>query len=117
MIKKVGDMIPLPQVSKLRSHNFYLKELRFKFVLFRSSCRDSVVNVSTRNHEVAGSIPGLAQLVKDPVLLWLWRRLAVTAPIRLLAWEPPCAAGAALKKEKRQKTNLCCSDSSVRTSF
>ena len=31
----------------------------------------------------------------DPVLLWLWRRLAATAPIRPLAWEPPYAAGAA----------------------
>ena len=28
----------------------------------------------TRNCEVAGLIPGLAQWVKDPVLLWLWRR-------------------------------------------
>jgi len=36
-------------------------------------------------------------------LLWLWHRPAATAPIRPLAWEPPCAAGAALEKTKRQK--------------
>ena len=39
----------------------------------------------------------------DPVLLWLWRRLAATAAIRPLAWEPPYAAGVALEKVKRQK--------------
>ena len=40
----------------------------------------------------------------DPVLLWLWRSLAATAPIRPLAWEPPYAAGAAQEMaKKRQK--------------
>ena len=46
----------------------------------------------------------------DPTLLWLWRRPAAVAPNRPLAWEPPCAKGAALKKTKDQKKNgLCCS--------
>ena len=39
----------------------------------------------------------------DPSLLWLWHRLAATALIRFLVWEPPYTAGAALEKTKRQK--------------
>ena len=42
----------------------------------------------------------------DLVLLWLWWRPAVTAPIQPLAWEPPCAVGAALKKPIRKKKKL-----------
>ena len=42
----------------------------------------------------------------DPTLLWLWCRLAATAPIRPLAWEAPYATGSALEKIKRQKEKI-----------
>ena len=45
------------------------------------------------------------RLSSDPALLWLWCRLAATAPIRPLAWEPPYAAEAALKMAKMTKKN------------
>ena len=35
----------------------------------------------------------------DLALLWLWLRLVATAHIRPLAWEPPYAAGMALKRQ------------------
>ena len=42
----------------------------------------------------------------DPALLWLWRRPAAVALIRPLAWEPPYALGAALKRQKRKRKKL-----------
>ena len=70
---------------------------------FWSSCHGPTKTNPTRNHEVEGSIPGLAQWVKDLVLLWLWHRLAAAVLIRPLAWEPPYAVGAALKRQKKKK--------------
>ena len=85
----------------------------------RSSRRGAQETNPTSNREVAGSIPGLTQWVSDPriamscgvegrhgwnpSLLCLWCRPAATAPIRPLAWDPPYAAGAALKKKKKKK--------------
>ena len=40
-----------------------------------------------------------------PKLLWLWHRPTATAPIRPLAWEPPYAVGAALKRQKGKYIN------------
>ena len=39
----------------------------------------------------------------DLVLLWLWSRLAATAPIPPLAWELPNGAPSTLKKKKKKK--------------
>ena len=56
----------------------------------------------TGNHEAASSIPGFTQRVKDLASLWLWCRLAATAPTGPLAWEPPYAAGAALERQETE---------------
>ena len=75
--------------------------------IYRSSRCGSVKTNLTSIHEDAGWIPGLDQWVRDPALLWLWRRPAATAPIRPLAWELPYASGAVLKsKKERKKTKV-----------
>ena len=49
------------------------------------------------------------QLRSGIAVTWLWCRLAVTAPIRPLAWDSPYAAGAALEKAKGEKKLMCIS--------
>ena len=39
----------------------------------------------------------------DPMLPWLWCRLAAAAPIGPLDWEPPYAVGVALERLKKKK--------------
>ena len=71
---------------------------------------------------MGGSIPGLDQWVKgsniamscgvglrcglDPLLLWLWCRLAAEVPIRPLALELPYASSASLKRPKEELVQM-----------
>ena len=42
----------------------------------------------------------------DLALLWLWHRPSARTPIGPLAWEPPYAERAALKRQNKIKRNL-----------
>ena len=80
-----------------------MKKIKLKTIPTGSSYHGSVETNLTSIYEDAGSIPGLAQWIKDLALLWLWCRMAAVAPIRPLAWEPPYAMGVALKRQKTKK--------------
>ena len=53
----------------------------------------------------------------DPMLLWVWHRLAATAPIQLLAWELPYIRGAALKRQKKKSQLLLDKHQNLRNAF
>ena len=64
--------------SVLSTHVDTKKE---KEKMFWSSHHGSAVMNLINIHEDAGSIPGLAQWIKDSMLLWLWCSPAATALI------------------------------------
>ena len=85
----------------------------------RNSCHGGAETNRTRNHEVAGLIPGLAQGFKDlaffrelwhkvsdvariPPLLWLWLRLADAAPSQHQAWARARARGVGGRRGGKQ---------------
>ena len=85
-----------------------------------SSCRGSVEMNPTRNHEVVGSIPDLAQWVNDLALpwavvgcrhssdlalLWPWHRPAAIALIRPHSLGNPVCRRCDPKKQKRKEKN------------
>jgi len=85
--------------------------MQLNFGLLGSSCRGSVVNESDGTMRLrVRSLASLSGLriwhcceLWCRLQTWLWYRLAATALIGPLAWEPPYATGAALEKAKRQK--------------
>ena len=110
--------ISLCCTAEINTHcKLYVSTIFLKRELWSARCGAAEV-MPTRSHEVAGSVPVLAQWDKDPallwagvighrcssdlMLLWLWCRLAAVAPIRPLAWEPPYATGAALRKKEKK---------------
>ena len=56
------------QVPNLLSYNGNALDVVIRIRVLQSSGRDAAETNPTRNHEVAGSIPGLAHLVRELVL-------------------------------------------------
>ena len=101
------NLLPAKTSCKIPLFSTISPEQLQEFSLWLSGWRTWLVSVS-----LAGWIKGCGIAVSwgvghrhgsDLMLPWLWLRLAAAASVWPLAWEPPCAAGAALKKEK----NIC----------
>ena len=75
-------------------------------IFFALICKCGVAVVAqwkSKGYGVAVSCGVGGRLGADLTMLWLWHRLAATAPTGSLAWEPPHAAGMGLKRQKKKK--------------
>ena len=85
----------------------YIPVKRNQETMTRVSAVPQRIRNLTSIHENTGSIPGLAQWVKDTALLWLWCRPAAVGLIQPLAWDPPYAVHVHPPKKKiRQKNKI-----------
>ena len=82
------------------------KKKASKFNTAWSSCCGAAETIRLGTMRLRVQSPASLSGFKDPSLLGLWHRPAAVAPIRPMAWEPPCAAGAALKSKKKSLTQL-----------
>ena len=73
----IVSLIMLSEIVFCVCISFYHEQSKMKNIGVPSLAQQ-LMNL-TSIHEDAGLIPGLAQWIKDPVLLWLWHRPAAMA--------------------------------------
>ena len=113
-----GSSATVPQ-QELQHHFLKLKYVHcWQFLLWLSGLRIWLASMRMRVWSLA-LLSGLKDHVtesccvgsgrsSDPLLPWLWRRLAAAAPIRPLGWERPYAVGMDTKRQKRKKRYVHC---------
>ena len=91
-----------PHVPILLEFPSWFSELQTQPVSMRMWLQSLASLSELRSRFVATNCGVSHRCITDWALLWLWSRLAPADPIQPLAWELPCATGAALKRKKKK---------------